>query len=104
MASTVWKGYITFGLISVPVRLFAAARSERVSFNQLHNVCHSRLKQLTYCPRCDRTVERSEIVKGYEYAKDSYVLVDEEDLKKLAPPSSETMTIMLSTRSSRPSL
>jgi len=93
VASTVWKGYITFGLISVPVRLFAAARSERVSFNQLHKECHTRIKQQLCCPHCDRTVERSEIVKGYEYTKDSYVLVDDEEIKKLAPASGESMEI-----------
>jgi DNA end-binding protein Ku len=93
MASTVWKGYLTFGLISIPIRLFAGARAERISFNQLHKVCNSRLKQQLFCPVCDRTVERSEIVKGYEYAKDSYVLVGEEEIKKLAPPSASTMEI-----------
>ena len=94
MASTVWKGYLTFGLISVPIRLFAAARSERISFNQLHKECNSRIKQLTWCPKCERTVERSELMKGYEHAKDSYVLIEEEDLKKLAPKSAETMEIL----------
>ncbi len=93
MASTVWKGYLTFGLISIPVRLFAAARGERISFNQLHKVCHSRLKQQLYCPACNRVVDRSEIVKGYEYAKDAYVLVDDEEIKKIAPPSADTMEI-----------
>ena len=93
MASTVWKGYLTFGLISIPIRLFAGARAERISFNQLHKACNSRLKQQLFCPVCDRTVERSEIVKGYEYAKDSYVLVGEEEIKKLAPPSASTMEI-----------
>ena len=52
MAATVWKGYITFGLITIPVRLYAAARTERVSFNQIHEVCGSRIKQQTYCPHC----------------------------------------------------
>jgi DNA end-binding protein Ku len=67
MATTVWKGHLTFGLISIPVRMFAAARGERISFNQLHKECHSRLKQPLFCPVCNRNVERSEIVKGYEY-------------------------------------
>lgn len=50
MASTIWKGYITFGLISIPVRLFAAARTDRISFNMLHEVCSTRIKQQLYCP------------------------------------------------------
>ncbi len=94
MAATVWKGYITFGLITIPIRLFAAARTERVSFNQLHGVCGSRIKQQTFCPHCDRIVERSELVKGYEIEKDRYVVVGEEDIKSVAPPSSDNMEIL----------
>ena len=94
MATTVWKGHLTFGLISIPVRMFAAARGERVSFNQLHNVCHSRLKQPLFCPVCNRNVERSEIVKGYEYDKDQYVLFSEEELDKIEPPSAHVMEII----------
>src|SRR5229473_3256595 len=59
MATTVWKGHLTFGLISMPVRMFAAARGERISFNQLHKECHSRLKQPLFCPVCNRNVEES---------------------------------------------
>lgn len=93
MASTVWKGYITFGLITIPVRLFAAARTERISFNQIHQVCGSRIKQQTFCPRCDRVVERSELVKGYEVEKDRYVIVNDEEIKKIAPESGDSMEI-----------
>ena len=93
MASTVWKGYITFGLITIPVRLFAAARTERIGFNQLHGVCGSRIKQQTFCPRCERVVERSELVKGYEVEKDRYVVVNDDEIKNIAPPSGDTMEI-----------
>ena len=94
MASTVWKGHITFGLISIPVRMSAAARGERISFNQLHKVCNSRLKQPLFCPVCNRQVERSEIVKGYEYEKDQYVLFNEDELDKIEPPSAKVMEIL----------
>lgn len=94
MASTVWKGYITFGLISIPIRLFAAARSEHVSFNQLHEVCKTRIRQQLYCPTCDRVVERSEIAKGYPVGKNRYVLVEPEELRKIAPASTDTMEIL----------
>ncbi len=93
MASTVWKGYITFGLITIPVRLYTAARTERVSFNQLHGVCGSRIKQQTYCPHCDRVVERSELVKGFEVEKDRYVVINDEEVKQVAPASSDNMEI-----------
>src|SRR5579863_6846028 len=94
MASTVWKGYITFGLITIPVRLFAAARTERVSFNQIHQACGSRIKQQTYCPHCDRVLERSELLKGYEVEKDHYVIVNDDDVKSVAPASSDNMEIL----------
>jgi len=94
MASTVWKGYISFGLITIPIKLFAAARTERVSFNQIHQVCGSRIKQQTFCPHCNRVVERSELVKGFEVEKDRYVVVNDEEVKAIAPPSSDTMEIL----------
>lgn len=78
----------------MPVRMFAAARGERISFNQLHKECHSRLKQPLFCPVCNRNVERSEIVKGYEYEKDQYVLFSEEELDKIEPPSARVMEIL----------
>jgi len=94
MATTVWKGHLTFGLISIPIRLSAAARGERISFNQLHNECHSRLKQPLFCPVHNRIVERSEVVKGYEYEKDQYVLFTEEELDKIQPPTAKVMEIL----------
>ena len=93
MAATVWTGYLTFGLISIPIRLFSAARGESIHFNQLHAECNTRIKQPQYCPTCQRQVQRSEIVKGYEYEKDRYVLVEDEEIKKIAPPSARTMEI-----------
>jgi DNA end-binding protein Ku len=93
MASTVWKGYISFGLVSVPVRLYAAARAEHVSFNQIHEPCGSRIKQQTVCSVCDRVVERNELVKGYQVDRDAYVLVSGDELKTLEADSSEAMEI-----------
>jgi DNA end-binding protein Ku len=94
MASTVWKGHLTFGLVSLPVRLFSAARSESVSFNQLHAADHSRVKQVLFCQAEDKPVPRNELVKGFEYEKDKYVVVGEDDIKKAAPPSSKAMEIL----------
>jgi DNA end-binding protein Ku len=94
MAATVWKGYLTFGLISVPVRLFVAARTERISFNQIHDKCGSRIKQQTFCPACECIVERSELKKGFEVAKGRFVIVEEDDIKKIAPRSNEAMEIV----------
>jgi len=94
MASTVWKGHLTFGLVSFPVKLFTAARGESISFNQLHKTDNSRVKQVLYCAAENKPIERSEIVKGYEYEKDRYVVIEEEDIKKVAPPSAKVMEIL----------
>jgi DNA end-binding protein Ku len=94
MATSVWKGFLSFGLISIPIRLFSAARGERISLNQLHKPCHSRIKMPLFCPTCNRMVERTEIVKGYEYEKDQYVLFNEDELDKIEPDSARTMEIL----------
>ena len=94
MASTVWKGHLTFGLVSFPVKLFTAARSESISFNQLHKDDHSRIKQVIYCQAEDKPIARSEIVKGFEYEKDKYVVVEDEEIKKMAPSTAKVMEIL----------
>jgi DNA end-binding protein Ku len=94
MASSVWKGHLTFGLVSLPIRLFSAARSETISFNLLHKEDHSRIKQITYCQTEDKPVPRSELVKGYEYEKDHYVEIDDEDIKNVAPKTAKVMEIL----------
>ena len=94
MAASVWKGHLTFGLVSFPIRLFSAARSETVSFNMLHKDDHSRIRQVTYCQAEDKPVGRNELVKGYEYEKDHYVVIDDEDIKKVAPKTAKVMEIL----------
>ncbi|TCK75727.1 Ku protein [Acidipila rosea] len=94
MASTVWKGYISFGLISVPIRLFTAAREQHVSFHQIHEVCGTRVRQQLFCPTCERVVERDELAKGYPVDKDTNVLVTNEELKALEADSSTVMEIV----------
>jgi DNA end-binding protein Ku len=89
-----WKGYITFGLVSIPINLSPAARTERISFNQLHKVCHTRLKQPLFCPHCERIVDRSEVEKGYEYAKDQYVMFTPQELEEVEPESARVMDIL----------
>jgi DNA end-binding protein Ku len=94
MAASVWKGHLTFGLVSFPIRLFSAARSETISFNLLHKDDHSRIKQITFCQAEDKPVPRSELVKGYEYEKDHYVVIEDEDIKKVAPKTARVMEIL----------
>src|SRR5215467_7568592 len=94
MATSVWRGHLTFGLVSFPVRLFSAARGETVSFNLLHKADHSRIKQVIYCQAEDKPVGRNELVKGYEYEKDRYVVIEDEDIKKVAPKTAKVMEIL----------
>jgi DNA end-binding protein Ku len=94
MPAVVWKGYITFGLVSFPVRLFSAARPEAVHFHMLHRTDLSRVKEVWYCAEEDKPIERADIVKGYEISKGKYVVVDDEELKKIAPATAETMEIV----------
>jgi len=93
MASTVWKGHLTFGLVSFPIRLYSAARGESISFNQLHKADNSRVKQVLYCAAEDKPIPRSEIVKGFEYEKDRYVVIEDEEVKKVAPQTAKVMEI-----------
>ncbi|MDP8990665.1 MAG: Ku protein [Acidobacteriota bacterium] len=93
MAAIVWKGHLTFGLVSFPVKLYSAARSETISFNQLHKSDGSRVRQVLYCAAEDKPIPRTEIVKGYEYEKDRYVVIEDEDIKKVAPQTAKVMEI-----------
>jgi DNA end-binding protein Ku len=94
MASSVWSGYLTFGLISMPVRLFSGARSNHISFNMLHRDDNTRVKQQLWCPHDERVVERSEIVKGFEYRKGEYVIIEPEEIKKIEPKTAKAMEIL----------
>ena len=94
MASTVWKGYISFGLVSIPVRLFSGARGETISFHLLHKSDNSRIHEVIYCNAEDKPVTRADLVKGYEYRKGKYVVLTPEEIKKATPPTVKVMEIM----------
>jgi len=94
MPASVWSGYLTFGLISMPVRLFSGARSSRISFHMLHRDDLTRVKQQLFCPNEERVVQRDEIVKGYEYRKGEYVVVEPAELKKIEPKTAKAMEIL----------
>jgi DNA end-binding protein Ku len=87
------SGTISFGLVSIPVKMYTAASSASVSFNQLHATCGSRIKQQTFCPVCNEVIERAALVRGYEVSKDQYVRVGEDELKALEGEASKTIDI-----------
>jgi DNA end-binding protein Ku len=79
-----WKGAIQFGLVTIPVKLYVATESRAgISFNMLHEKDKSRIQMKVWCPEDEEIIERSETVKGYEYAPGKYVVIDDEDLEKL---------------------
>src|SRR4029453_16806252 len=92
-ARSIGSATVSFGLVSIPVRLYVATHSEQPSFNMIHGVCKSRIKQQTWCPRCERVVERSELVRGREVTKNQYVLFTEEELKALEAAASQAIDI-----------
>jgi DNA end-binding protein Ku len=85
---------ISFGLVTIPADLYTATSAESISFNQIHGECGSRIKQQLFCPVCNRVVERSELVKGYEISKGQYVQLTEADLEQLEAAQSQHIEIM----------
>jgi DNA end-binding protein Ku len=87
------SGIISFGLVSIPVKLYTAASSESPSFNLLHAKCGNRIRQQRLCPVCNEVVERNDLVRGYEFAKDQYVRITDEELKALEGEASKAIEI-----------
>lgn len=94
MASGVWSGHLNLSLLSIPVRLIPAARSEGISFNMLHRDDLSRLKQQYVCLVDNQIVSRDEVVKGYEFRKNEYVVVEPQEITEISPQTTETMNIL----------
>mgnify|MGYP001151566509 CR=1 FL=1 len=88
-----WKGYLKLSLVSCPVRLYPATSSkERITFNQLHKKTHNRINMKPVDPELG-LVERSDLVKGYEYEDKQYVIIDDSDLESVRIESNHTMNI-----------
>lgn len=80
---TVWKGSISFGLVNIPIKLHTATENNDIKLRQLHKECHSPISYQKVCPICDKEVKSEEIVKAYEYTKNKFVVLDDEELEKL---------------------
>jgi DNA end-binding protein Ku len=94
-ARPTWKGYLKISLVNIPVRVFPATdAAATVSFNQLHRECRSRIQQKRWCPTCQVEVANTDLVKGYEFEKGRYVVVDEEDLAKVKTESTRVINIV----------
>ena len=94
-ARPTWKWHLKISLVTVPIRVFPAAdHAGSISFNQLHAECQTRVQQKKWCAQCDRQVDKSEIVKGYEFEKGRYVVVDEDDISKARPESTRVINLL----------
>ncbi len=92
-ARSIGSATISFGLVSIPTRLYVATHSERIGFNMLHEVCGTRIKQQLSCPHCERVVERDEIVKGYEFEKGRFVTFSGAEIEALEADASHAIDI-----------
>ena len=94
-ARPTWKGFMKISLVNIPVRVFPATDSAAtISFNQLHGECQTRIQQKRWCPHCEREVPNSEIVKGYEFEKGRYVVMEEDDMSKVRPESTRVIDLV----------
>lgn len=89
-----WKGSISFGLVNIPVRLFAATERKDIRFRTLHEPCRTPLEYHKVCPRCQKKIGPEEIVRGYEYEKGRFVIIKEEDLERIPGESSRSIEII----------
>jgi DNA end-binding protein Ku len=94
-ARSVWKGHIKFSLVSIPVKMFNATSSRKsIGFNQLHGVCKSRVKQELNCPTCNKTVTKEEIIRGYEWTKDNYIIITDDEIASAQKEKSDSIEII----------
>jgi DNA end-binding protein Ku len=94
LAATVWKGFVSFGLVSFPVRLQVAAREKSIQFHLLHKKDLSRVKEVYFCQAEDKPLKREDMVKGFEVSKGEYVVVDQAEIDKIAPKTAKVMDIL----------
>ena len=93
MPRSIWNGVVSFGLVSIPVRLYPATSSKDIAFHELHTKCHSRLKRIRWCPVDKEEIPADEVIKGYEYTKGQYVELTDEDFEQLPIPSKHTVEV-----------
>jgi len=94
-ARATWKGYLKISLVNIPIRVFPATdAAATVSFNQLHRECQSRIKQKRWCPTCEVEVHNTDIVKGYEFEKGKYFVMEDDDLAKVRPESTRVINVV----------
>jgi DNA end-binding protein Ku len=85
---------ITFGLVNIPIKVYAATEDKAIHFNQIHSMCSSKIRELKHCPNCERTVTADEIIKGYSIGTNSYIPFLDEDFASLPTPNKDSIEIL----------
>jgi DNA end-binding protein Ku len=94
MPRAFWKGVISFGMVVIPIRMYIATESRSLSFHLLHKKCHSRPKQVLHCEQDGEYFSLKDTVRGYEYAKGQYLVLDEDDFKRVPLRTAHSIDIM----------
>src|SRR6266478_1859311 len=93
-ARPTWKGYLKISLVNIPIKVFPATDAgATLAFNQLHAECRTRIQQKRWCPKCEREVPNTDIVKGYEFEKGRYVVIEDEDIEKVRVESTRVINL-----------
>lgn len=90
----IWKGAVSFGLVNIPVKMYSASEDKSLKFKFLHSKCNTPLKYQRICPRCEQEVEWAEIVRGYEYQKERFIVLTDEDFAAIPTEKSRTIDIL----------
>jgi DNA end-binding protein Ku len=93
MARSFWKGVISFGLVAIPVKMYVAAETRGADFHLLHKKCLTRPRQTYYCASDDEYISLKDMVRGYEYAKDQYVVLEDKDFENVPVKTTHTIEI-----------
>lgn len=91
---TMWKGSISFGLVNIPVKMFAATEDKDIRFRNIHKECHTPIKYEQTCPSCNRKITPDEIVRGYEYEPGRFVIIEDSDLDAIRPDATKSIEIV----------
>lgn len=91
---TMWKGSISFGLVNIPIKMFASTEDRDIHFKYIHKKCKTPVKNERVCPTCNEKIRPEDIVRGYEYEPGHFVIINDEDIEAVRPPSAKTIEIL----------
>jgi len=91
---TLWKGAVSFGLVNIPVSMYVATENKDLKFHYLHQECMAPVNYRKVCSKCEKEIKPDELVKGYEFQKGSYIVINEEDLARIPQENTKTIDIL----------